>query len=71
MVFRNITATVPEDRSKSVKSTLLGLDDKNGHHHYLFENVQINGTVLTDVNYRDFLTMNQFTSDVHFTASPP
>lgn len=71
MVFRNITATVPEDRSKSVKSTLLGLDEKNGHHHYLFQNVQINGTVLTDANYRDFITLNQFTSDVRFTASPP
>jgi len=70
MVFRNISAEIPADKLKTIKSTLLGLDSENSHHDYLFENVRINGVVLDQTNYPDYFRVNNFTSGIHFSAQP-
>ncbi len=69
-VFRNITATVPADQATLVKSTLLGLDEQNGLHGFLFENVKINGTTLTSANCTDYFKVNPFVSNLCFVAKP-
>jgi hypothetical protein len=64
-IFRNVSL----DGAQAQLSTLLGLDANNGHHDYLFENVSIDGTVLTDQNYSSFININQFTSNICFSSS--
>jgi hypothetical protein len=64
-IFRNITV---EGKCR-VKSTLLGLDARNGPHDYLFENLKIDGVDVTENNFSKYFTINQFTSDIQFSIN--
>ena len=64
MVFRNISASF--DPKTFTKSTLLGLNEQNGHHDYVFDDVKLNGVTLTQDNVNDYFTLNQFHWNIRF-----
>lgn len=62
MKFKNITL----EGTQNSKSTILGKDEKNGHHNYLFENIIINGEKINAENAKEFFEINEFTSNIVF-----
>jgi hypothetical protein len=64
-IFRNITV----DGKCRVKSTLLGLDGKNGLHDYLFENLKIDGEDITENNFPTYFNINRFASNIRFVVN--
>jgi len=58
--FINITL----EGSQNGKSSILGKDNDNDHRDYLFENVRIGGTLLTESNFNNFFTINEFVHDI-------
>lgn len=66
MVFRNVSVF---GRQAGPKSTLLGLDDENGHHDYLFDHVSIHGVTLTADNYSDYIRINKYVWNIQFIGA--
>jgi hypothetical protein len=62
LIFRNITV----DGDVTIKSTLLGLNPRNGHSDYLFEKVSINGVLIDRSNSIRYLRTNEFCTDIRF-----
>lgn len=62
IVFRNITV----EGNAPVRSTLLGLNSRNGHHDYLFEKVTINGLKIDQNNFGSYFQLNDFCSGIRF-----
>jgi hypothetical protein len=60
LVFRNIILTGTQEH----RSTLLGLNPQNGHHHYLFDHISIGGVTLDAHNFTNFLELNEFDTDI-------
>jgi len=58
--FINITL----EGSQHGKSSILGKDAENGHRDYLFENVRIGGTLVTESNFNNFFTINEFVQGI-------
>ena len=50
--------------SQHWKSSILGKDTENGHWDYLFENVTIGGTLVTESNFSNFFDINEFVYNV-------
>jgi len=70
MIFRNIDVTMESTPATPNHSTILGLNSNNGHHDYLFDNVTINGDLLSASNYHQYIDVNEFVRGLRFTANP-
>jgi hypothetical protein len=58
--FINVTL----EGSQHGKSSILGKDMDNDHSEYLFENVRIGGTLLTEENFKKYFNINKFVHDI-------
>jgi hypothetical protein len=58
--FINVTL----EGSQRGKSTILGKDMNNDHSGYLFENVRIGGTKVTEENFNQYFNTNEFVHDI-------
>jgi hypothetical protein len=65
LVFKNVTVAGTQNMISEIK----GLDAANGFHNVSFENLKINGALVTQSNWSNYFDVNSYVSNLSFTAT--
>ena len=64
LLFRNVTVA----GRQNILSEIKGLDSANGFHNVRFENLSFNGTAVTQTNFANYISVNNYVSNLSFAT---